>query len=37
MPDGREASGPWHLMTYDFRLKPGRGEAPKPMMAAAAE
>jgi hydroxyquinol 1,2-dioxygenase len=35
MPDGREAPGPWHLMTYEFRLKPGRGAAPKPMMAAA--
>ncbi|ABD07951.1 Intradiol ring-cleavage dioxygenase [Rhodopseudomonas palustris HaA2] len=35
MPDGRAASGPWHLMTYEFRLKPGRGAAPKPMMAAA--
>ncbi|MBI5130113.1 MAG: intradiol ring-cleavage dioxygenase [Rhodopseudomonas palustris] len=37
MPDGRAAPGPWHLMTYEFRLKPGRGAAPKPMMAAAAE
>ncbi|WP_322516651.1 intradiol ring-cleavage dioxygenase [Rhodopseudomonas palustris] len=35
MPDGGAASGPWHLMTYQFRLKPGRGAAPKPMMAAA--
>ncbi|HEY0330754.1 MAG TPA: dioxygenase [Rhodopseudomonas sp.] len=31
MPDGLPADGPWHLMTYDFRLKPGRGVAPKPM------
>ena len=37
MPDGKPASGPWHLMTYDFRLKPGQGTAPKPMMAAATE
>ncbi|MCP9626399.1 intradiol ring-cleavage dioxygenase [Rhodopseudomonas palustris] len=37
MPDGREAPGPWHLMTYEFRMKPGRGAAPRPMMAAAAE
>jgi len=34
MPDGKPASGPWHLMTYDFRVKPGAGAAPKPMMAA---
>jgi hypothetical protein len=33
MPDGKPATGPWHLMTYDFRLKPGAGIAPKPMMA----
>jgi protocatechuate 3,4-dioxygenase beta subunit len=35
MPDGKPADAPWHLMTYDFRLKPGQGAAPKPMMAAA--
>jgi hydroxyquinol 1,2-dioxygenase len=35
MPDGKPAgSSPWHLMTYDFRMKPGQGAAPKPMMAA---
>jgi hydroxyquinol 1,2-dioxygenase len=35
MPDGKPAgSSPWHLMTYDFRVKPGQGAAPKPMMAA---
>jgi protocatechuate 3,4-dioxygenase beta subunit len=34
MPDGKPAPGPWHLMTYDFRMKPGQGTAPKPMMAA---
>jgi len=33
MPDGVPASGPWHLMSYDFRLKPGAGAAPKPMLA----
>src|SRR6266566_1939757 len=33
MPDGKPATGPWHLMTYDFRLKSGAGTAPKPMMA----
>ncbi len=35
MPDGTPAAAPWHLMTYEFRMKPGRGIAPKPMMAAA--
>ena len=34
MPDGKPATPPWHLMTYDFRMKPGVGNAPKPMMAA---
>jgi len=37
MPDGRPATGPWHLMSYDFRLKPGKGTAPKPMLPAAAD
>src|SRR6202048_276309 len=37
MPDGKPAAGPWHLMTYDFGVKPGQGTAPKPMMAAATE
>jgi len=37
MPDGRPASGPWHRMTYEFRMKPGEGAAPKPMMAKAEE
>ena len=35
LPDGTPVSGPWHLMTYDFRLRPGSGVAPKPMMPAA--
>ncbi len=34
MPDGKPANAPWHLMTYEFRMKPGQGTAPKPMMAA---
>jgi len=34
MPDGKLADAPWHLMTYEFRMKPGEGVAPKPMMAA---
>ena len=25
MPDGKPATAPWHLMTYDFRVKPGAG------------
>jgi hydroxyquinol 1,2-dioxygenase len=35
MPDGKPAAAPWHLMTYEFHLKPGGGEAPKPMAAKA--
>jgi hypothetical protein len=31
MPDGKPAAAPWHLMTYEFRVKPGEGVAPKPM------
>jgi len=34
MPDGKPADGAWHLMTYEFHMKPGKGNAPKPMMAA---
>ena len=33
MPDGKPTTTPWHLMTYNFRMKPGQGAAPKPMMA----
>jgi hydroxyquinol 1,2-dioxygenase len=33
MPDGEPATAPWYLMSYQFRLKPGHGAAPKPMMA----
>ena len=35
MPDGKPAGEPWHLMTYEFHVRPGAGTAPKPMMAAA--
>ena len=31
MPDGKKAASPWHLMTYEFRVKPGEGAAPKPL------
>ncbi|MFK4497135.1 hypothetical protein ABIF86_001426 [Bradyrhizobium japonicum] len=31
MPDGSKANGQWHLMTYEFHLKPGGGMAPKPL------
>jgi len=31
MPDGKSTDAPWHLMTYEFRMKPGEGAAPKPM------
>ena len=37
MPDGKPAEVPWHLMTYEFRMKPGHGAAPKPMAAKAQE
>jgi hydroxyquinol 1,2-dioxygenase len=37
MPDGKAAAAPWHLMTYEFRVRPGAGEAPKPLAAKATE
>ncbi|MGJ4910768.1 intradiol ring-cleavage dioxygenase [Bradyrhizobium sp. HKCCYLS2033] len=37
MPDGKLAAGPWHLMSYDFRMKPGAGVAPRPLGAIAPE
>ena len=37
MPDGKPAEVPWHLMNYEFRMKPGQGAAPKPMAAKAQE
>ncbi|WP_315782681.1 MULTISPECIES: intradiol ring-cleavage dioxygenase [unclassified Bradyrhizobium] len=33
MPDGKLAAAPWHLMSYEFRMKPGAGTAPRPMLA----
>lgn len=35
MPDGKPANGPWHVMTYDFKMNPGRGAVPRPLMPAA--
>ena len=37
MPDGKTADGPWHLMTYEFRVKLGGGQAPKPLGTKVAE
>jgi hypothetical protein len=37
MPDGKPAASPWHLMTYEFHMKPGGGAAPKPMASRATE
>jgi len=37
MPDGKVAPTPWHLMTYEFRVKPGEGAAPKPLGAKTTE
>src|SRR3954453_1963139 len=34
MPDGKPSPAPWHLMTYEFHLRPGEGNAPQPMMPA---
>jgi hydroxyquinol 1,2-dioxygenase len=30
MPDGKPAKAPWHLMSYEFHVKPGAGAAPQP-------
>jgi hydroxyquinol 1,2-dioxygenase len=35
MPDGKVASGPWHVMSYEFQMKPGTGAVPQPLMSAA--
>jgi len=35
LPNGEQISGPWHLMSYDFQMKPGAGLVPQPMMSAA--
>ncbi len=37
MPDGKPAATPWHLMTYEFKIRPGGGAAPKPLAAKATE
>ncbi|MBR0933867.1 dioxygenase [Bradyrhizobium jicamae] len=37
MPDGKPADGPWHLMTYEFHVKPGGGLAPAPLGTKATE
>jgi len=37
MPDGTPAPRPWHLMTYEFHLKPGEGRAPTPLGTKVAE
>jgi protocatechuate 3,4-dioxygenase beta subunit len=34
LPNGEQVFRPWHLMTYDFQMRPGAGLVPKPMMAA---
>ena len=31
MPDGTKVAAPWHLMTYEFHLKPGTGLVPRPL------
>jgi len=35
LPDGKSAAGPWHMMTYEFQMKPGTGAVPHPLMSAA--
>jgi hydroxyquinol 1,2-dioxygenase len=35
LPNGDAVAGPWHLMSYDFQMKPGAGMVPQPMMSAA--
>lgn len=37
MPDGKPAPAPWHLMSYDFHLRPGKGMPPKPLGVKAAQ
>lgn len=37
MPDGKPSPTPWHLMTYEFRVRPGGGAAPKPLATKATE
>ena len=35
LPNGDRVSGPWHLMSYNFQMRPGAGLVPRPMMSAA--
>jgi protocatechuate 3,4-dioxygenase beta subunit len=37
MPDGKPSPAPWHLMTYEFKVRPGGGAAPKPLASKATE
>ena len=37
MPDGKPSPKPWHLMTYEFKVRPGGGAAPKPLASKATE
>jgi protocatechuate 3,4-dioxygenase beta subunit len=37
MPDGKTSDGPWNLMSYEFRVKPGGGMAPAPLGTKVAE
>ena len=37
MPDGKPSPTPWHLMTYEFKVRPGGGAAPKPLASKATE
>jgi hydroxyquinol 1,2-dioxygenase len=35
LPNGDRVSGPWHLMSYNFQMRPGAGLVPRQMMSAA--
>ncbi len=35
MADGERASGPWHVMTYEFQMNPGTGVVHQPLLSAA--
>lgn len=35
LPDGTPIDQPWHLMHYEFQMRPGSGMVPRPMMPAA--
>jgi hydroxyquinol 1,2-dioxygenase len=32
LPTGESVSSPWHLLSYHFRMKPGAGAVPEPML-----